>query len=258
MAWAAKNTDGTISSVGFDRSTAPVDQSIAIVDIAYHTAVDVMEGRVRLQDCLGTAAVVPPKQQAQTFNTRYPSIMTDRDVNAMIALAAMIPADAVCVEIGSRLCGTAKLLLDNASKIKRLYCIDPEWAPQNCDAFSDPYMINYMMDYWQLDQYENCCDFATQLMAPYPNSRLLKQASPYDLTWWSETVDFIFEDAVHINPNLRDNLDFWVPFVRPGGIIAGHDYYNRFPDVVPEVNALRDRLGAELQVQGTVWWMIKP
>jgi hypothetical protein len=87
---------------------------------------------------------------------------------------------------------------------------------------------------------------------------MLTVASPYDLSWWTEPVDFFFEDATHSNPVLRDNFDFWVPRVKQGGLIAGHDYNPYWAEVVQEVDQLRSRLGAELTVRGTVWWMRKP
>jgi hypothetical protein len=53
-------------------------------------------------------------------------------------------------------------------------------------------------------------------------------------------------------------LDFWVPLVRSGGIVAGHDYSPSWPDVVSEADALAQQFGVALRRQGTVWWLIKP
>ena len=74
----------------------------------------------------------------------------------------------------------------------------------------------------------------------------------------SETVDFVFEDSSHANPQLRDNLNFWLTHLKSGGIIAGHDYTNMWPDVVTEVDALSKLLNVDLHVQGSIWWMVKP
>jgi hypothetical protein len=38
------------------------------------------------------------------------------------------------------------------------------------------------------------------------------------------TVDFVFIDADHIYERVRDDINAWLPKIKPGGIIAGHDY----------------------------------
>lgn len=41
-----------------------------------------------------------------------------------------------------------------------------------------------------------------------------------------ESLDFVYIDGFHEFDAVMSDLIFWVPKVRPGGIIAGHDYYN--------------------------------
>lgn len=38
------------------------------------------------------------------------------------------------------------------------------------------------------------------------------------------SVDFVYLDARHDYVSVRDDLSAWLPRVRPGGILAGHDY----------------------------------
>lgn len=38
------------------------------------------------------------------------------------------------------------------------------------------------------------------------------------------SIDFVFIDADHIYEHVRKDVLAWLPKVRPGGIIAGHDY----------------------------------
>ncbi len=40
----------------------------------------------------------------------------------------------------------------------------------------------------------------------------------------AETLDFVYLDARHDEPSVADDLACWWPLVRPGGVIAGHDY----------------------------------
>ena len=269
MAWAARRSDGSVAGVGFDRNHAPSSPGIAIVDINDNRAAQILNGSIKLQQCFDDSGSIPMMTHVQSmqkrrapqrsYTTQYPAMMLDSDVVTMIDLAHRLPDNAIAVEIGSRLGGSATILLDNATRIKRLYCIDSEWAdPISTTLHGDPAMQT-MRDQWQLDQFDTCFQFATDLLSGYKNARLLAARSPYDFAWWSEPVDFVFEDSSHANPQLRDNLDFWIAHLKPGGIIAGHDYNNRvWPDVSIEADALSQRLGAEIHVSGTVWWMIKP
>ncbi len=50
-----------------------------------------------------------------------------------------------------------------------------------------------------------------------------------------ESLDFIFIDANHTYDGVAVDIDDWVPKVRPGGWITGHDYSNKFPGVVQAV-----------------------
>jgi hypothetical protein len=38
------------------------------------------------------------------------------------------------------------------------------------------------------------------------------------------SVDFVFIDACHTNESVLNDLDAWWPKIRPGGLLAGHDY----------------------------------
>jgi hypothetical protein len=41
------------------------------------------------------------------------------------------------------------------------------------------------------------------------------------------SVDFLYIDARHDHDSVLEDIEAWYPKVRPGGIIAGHDYTNR-------------------------------
>ncbi len=49
---------------------------------------------------------------------------------------------------------------------------------------------------------------------------------------------FCFIDACHEYESVRADIDAWLPKVRPGGILAGHDYSPKSPGVVRAVNEL--------------------
>lgn len=67
-----------------------------------------------------------------------------------------------------------------------------------------------------------------------------------------ESVDLVFIDACHELEPCRADIKAWLPKVRPGGMLAGHDYsWNMFPGVVQAVcEAFGDR---ERTISGVVW-----
>jgi cephalosporin hydroxylase len=41
----------------------------------------------------------------------------------------------------------------------------------------------------------------------------------------NESVDFVFLDAAHHYENVLSDIESWLPKIKKGGIIAGHDYF---------------------------------
>jgi precorrin-6B methylase 2 len=72
----------------------------------------------------------------------------------------------------------------------------------------------------------------------FPNIKLLQGESPTICADWSEPIDVYFEDAVHANPGLHSNIDFWIKHIKPNGMIVGHDYNDSCSDVKYEFNNL--------------------
>jgi hypothetical protein len=81
------------------------------------------------------------------------------------------------------------------------------------------------------------------------------------------SLDFVYLDARHDEPAVRSDLETWFPKVRPGGVIAGHDYVDgTFPDgefgVRSAVTAFAGARG--LPVHATLdgpwisWWLSVP
>ena len=63
-------------------------------------------------------------------------------------------------------------------------------------------------------------------------------------------LDFVFIDASHDYDNVKADIDAWSLKIRPGGIIAGHDYSPRFRGVRRIVS---ERFPNHKNT-GDVWW----
>lgn len=58
-------------------------------------------------------------------------------------------------------------------------------------------------------------------------TRILRMMSVEAVKWFvDETFDFIYLDAGHTYPSASEDLHIWWPKLRPGGVFAGHDFFN--------------------------------
>ena len=78
-------------------------------------------------------------------------------------------------------------------------------------------------------------------------------------------IDIFFIDATHNNPGDWDIIQHFLPFVKSGGIVAGHDYSPyinihgvSFPDVNLNVHRLEEIFNQKAKVTTTLWYLVKP
>jgi hypothetical protein len=65
-------------------------------------------------------------------------------------------------------------------------------------------------------------------------------------------LDSAFIDGSHHYADVCADINEWLPLIRPGGIIAGHDYSTAFPGVMDAVNYLLPRF--EVVPDTRIWW----
>ena len=70
------------------------------------------------------------------------------------------------------------------------------------------------------------------------------------------SIDFVFIDADHVYESVKRDILAWLPKVKKGGIIAGHDYCNEHPGVIQAVDEI---FGEKLNRDyiDELCWMIK-
>jgi len=120
-----------------------------------------------------------------------------------------IPDKCVGVEIGVDQAETSVFLLDNM-KLEHLYCIDP---------------------YNQRDsRYEK----AQNLLKKYDNCTLIRAASHEASSIVPDNLDFVFIDGDHSYEAVLLDFEDWVPKVRSGGLVSGHDWTSFRSSEVPK------------------------
>ena len=62
-------------------------------------------------------------------------------------------------------------------------------------------------------------------------------------------------DGDHAYERVLADIDVYLPLIRPGGVLAGHDYGDEYPGVAQAVDEL---LGRRVHHYQRVWWVEYP
>ena len=68
----------------------------------------------------------------------------------------------------------------------------------------------------------------------------------------NNSLDFVFIDADHSYESVREDIDAWLPKIKKGGIISGHDYSEHWPGVVKAV----DETFNEIKLYESCWKVV--
>ena len=178
-----------------------------------------------------------------TLRADIPGQISPRELQRLVALAERVPAGGIVVELGSLYGRSSWHISQSCPPDATLFCIDPwereEWIVNLVEMSqgAPPFGL----------------DAFRQFTADCSNIVPIRGRSPDSLTGWHVPIDMYFDDSDHTNPTFKRNLEFWAPKVKPGGLLCGHDFTMRSPDVIVEVTALQQRLGTELVVVDTLW-----
>jgi hypothetical protein len=92
------------------------------------------------------------------------------------------------------------------------------------------------ISYWSYD-FDNAYNYFISKSKRLTNIDLIKDYSSSAVTRFkNESLDMVFIDAAHDYLNVKNDIELWLPKVRKGGVLAGHDYSLRFLGVVKAVN----------------------
>ena len=90
------------------------------------------------------------------------------------------------------------------------------------------------------NQSEGLIDEVNQNLSPFGNrykliARSSKEAS---FEFASRSIDFVFIDAGHYYEDIITDIRSWLPKIKDGGVIAGHDYVSGYSGVVSAVDEI--------------------
>lgn len=126
-----------------------------------------------------------------------------------------------------------------ATRFSDVVSIDP-FAPgyDENDPASNPLKLAYAAKVFRL------------ITEPYRNIRHIKKASLDAVKYFLDnTLEFVYIDGCHTYNAVLADINAWLPKVRKGGFIGGHDY-GTFKDVR---RAVEDRLGRPMTFPDSSW-----
>lgn len=82
-------------------------------------------------------------------------------------------------------------------------------------------------------------------LAPYRCTLLKMTSSAAAPTILDGSLDFVYIDGNHLLEHVLNDLRLWVPKVRPGGIVAGHDYLTKKPKSFIQVQRAVDQYATD-------------
>ena len=123
------------------------------------------------------------------------------------------------VEIGSYVGDSSNIF---AERVKELNCIDPwENGYDENDGASSNVAMNIVEAQFDL------------LLNSFSNIRKLKMKSREALNMFRDnSLDLVYVDGLHTEQGVFSDITMWLPKIKKGGYIAGHDYGSKhFPGV---------------------------
>lgn len=113
------------------------------------------------------------------------------------------------------------VLSSPANKIIKEY-----WAVDQWTILSDPDWRSWTeitQEEWDRKYFITC-----QLMCQFPQLKVVRMPSVKVATMFSESYfDFVYIDGDHRYDAVKSDIEAWLPLIKRGGMIAGHDYLYR-------------------------------
>jgi len=139
--------------------------------------------------------------------------MNPRELAFLFGIAHAIPHGGTVVEIGSWK-GRSTVAICEGLKGASMYAVDTFGG--------DPDLMERYAEELQEDRvYKEFCDHT----AAYAFLEVLRMTSSEASTRFEDSsLDWVFIDADHTFDRVHEDISCWLPKVKPGGLISGHDY----------------------------------
>lgn len=155
------------------------------------------------------------------------------------------------IEVGSWLGRSTRALCDNAKYSATVYAVDT-WNGSLGEQDTFHAAAKWAEGDWAMYTFlmNNYDHAASGKLIPL---RLNSRIGAALLKNKGVKADFVFLDAGHTKEELAADIRYWMPLMKDGGIICGHDYYfdGAWPGVREAVNELS---GFKVVPNTSIWW----
>ena len=130
-----------------------------------------------------------------------------------------VPNMGTMAEIGVWKGHLARYIFRNTDKVKSYWSVDP-WTlfPPGHGRSS-----RMTMEDWDIMYQRACSD-----MVYFPGIKVMRLKSEDAAPLFKDRFfDLVFIDAMHDYDNVKKDIGLWLPKVKKGGVLSGHDYGNR-------------------------------
>lgn len=90
----------------------------------------------------------------------------------------------------------------------------------------DPYALYEGYSDFTTRNADRAFRLAQERLAPYNVTFLREYSVPASASFADASLDFVYIDANHRYEYVLEDIAAWIPKVRAGGVISGHDYFN--------------------------------
>jgi len=134
---------------------------------------------------------------------------------------------AVGAEIGVHTGTTTGVLLNGLKTIQKYYAIDPWKSYKQYDGSIYRKPGNKKIKTWG-DAYQEYL----KTISPFDCVITIKSTSVEACKKvYDKELDWVFIDANHEYEYIKENLKLWIPKVKKGGFVSGHDYGNKWSGI---------------------------
>lgn len=127
-----------------------------------------------------------------------------------------------------------------------------------CDEGFEFYAIDPWEGFWGQgrsqklqERQDEIFKYATKKLSVYPNCKIIRKSSADALgDFKDKSLDFVYIDGNHCFGHVAFDIYYWAQKVRPGGAVAGHDYWNTPPIANNVVCGVKSALDGYLDFMG--------
>ena len=99
------------------------------------------------------------------------------------------------------------------------------------------------------DRYEGTAVFGDNVV------RMVMTSKEASKMFDDKSLDIVFIDADHRYKSVKEDIELWLPKIRKGGVISGHDYGSkRWPGVERAVKEKFNDFNLQFDTINYVWW----